>query len=287
MKKSIGIALLLGTFATGRLHAQTVSFNFSATSQAVTGWINVVGDPSTAVRTATDATTGIAISSIATANWAPFGAGCAYDGGGTPGGTFFPAAVMMNEWYQYSTYYALYNALLPQLKISGLNIDSVYTLRMTGSFNGENGLVDANPTRFSVAGTSVYGYIDVNADFNTAGGAVFHNIAPDATGSIRVYVNTFGGSTTASINGIQVIRERVTSPTPIVHITAPSNNDIIPEDGNVTISATATETGGTIARVEFYADTTLIGVDSTSPYSMVWINPDPGKYTLTDRKSVV
>ncbi len=187
---------------------------------------------------------------------------------------------MSNHWFQYSSFYGQYNALIPQLLLSGLNKDSVYTIRMTGSFTGGYNL---NPIRYTVAGAIIYGYVDVNGNSNTSDGAVFHNIAPDANGTVKVYVNTYGGSDVASICGIQIISGHPSAPTPLVAITHPSNNNIVPEDGIVTISATASEVGGTIRKVEFYLDTAKIGEDSIAPYNFSWAAVDPGNFQLKAR----
>lgn len=284
MKKAIWIVFLVGGFGCGFLKAQTtVSFNFSAGAQPVSGWINVAGDPSVAVRTATDPTSGIAISSVSTGNWVPLSSSgtAAFDGGGMTNGTFFPAAVMLNHWFQTNPALSGYNASVPQLQITGLKVDSVYTLSMTGSWASNN--YSLNPTQYTVSGATVYGYVDVDANFNTANGAVFHNVAPDATGTIKIYVNTVSTSQIADICGIEIIQVRTTAPTPVVSITNPINNDVFPEDGNLTLSATATETGGSITMVQFYAGSTLIGTDSTAPYNLVWYSPNEGPYTITAR----
>ncbi|HZE82676.1 MAG TPA: Ig-like domain-containing protein [Puia sp.] len=282
MKRTIWIFWLLSFYGAGTLHAQNAKFNFTAAAHTVSGWANVAGDPATGVRSGTQ--NGITVSSIATANWSSNGGNSAYDGGGASSGTFFPAAVMVNHWFQYSSYLATYNALVPQLQLSGLNIDSVYTIQMTGSFTlGIPATYTLDPIRYTVAGVTSYGYADVNGNFNTADGAIFHNVAPDASGHIKIYVNTFGGSNVASICGVQVTIGHTGATGPIVALTHPTNNAVIPEDGNVTLSATASETGGTIAKVEFYRDTVKIGEDSTSPYSMIWSSPDPGTYTIKAR----
>jgi hypothetical protein len=285
LKKVLSVLLLSLFIVVGKLQAQTASFNFSLAAHPVSGWTNVYGDPSTGVRTATSPS-GISISSVATTNWAQYNGTntAAYDGGGATGGTFFPAAVMANLWFQSSAYFGAYNAAVPQLEISGLSIDSVYTVMMTGSLtvNVPN-TFNLNPIRYTVAGVSVNGYIDVNGNFNTADGATFHNIAPDANGKIHVYVNTLSTTTLAGISGLQITSGHTTAPTPTVSINKPQNGDILPENASVTISASAAETGGTIARVEFYANNVLLGVDSSAPYNFIWANADPGNYALKAR----
>ena len=258
-------------------NAQTASFNFTQYPVSVSGWNNIAGNPASTVCSATDASTGITVSSIAAANWSPYTNGLsAFDSGGISGGTFFPAAVMLSHWFQYNPTTADYNGAIPQLKISGLQVDSVYTLRMTGSYGV---FFDLDPTQYTVLGAKSYGYIDVNNNNNTTHGAVFNNVSPDATGSIYVYVNTVPTTQVADICGIQIIKGS-SGTYPTVSITNPLNNAGLSEDGNVTLTATASESGGSISRVEFYVDTTLIGSATTAPFNVTWSGADPGYYTI-------
>jgi hypothetical protein len=261
-----------------QLKAQTVSFNFTATAVTVSGWTNVVGDPSTAVRNVTSH--GITVSSVAMANWSPQTGVAANNGVGTGGGTYFPAQVMSNVWFQYngaSRNLALYNAALPQLTLSGLNKDSTYTLKMSGS----DAYHSASITQYTVAGATVASSQTLTMFHNTAQGVTFSNISPDAGGTIRIYVNATSASDYAIISGLQVFPGTAPVSAPIVAITAPANGTPISEGSNVTISATASETGGTIAKVEFYADSTKIGEVDAAPYTFTWIDPAPGNYQLT------
>jgi len=281
IKKLVTVLLLVAASCSEGLQAQTSSFNFTAAAVSVSGWTNVSGDPAVAIRTATDAATGISISSVSTGNWAGLNNVAAYNGGGMTTGTFFPANVMRNHWFQYDASLASYNAALPQLIISGLNVDSFYTVSMTGSWGDQYYAMD--PTRYTVAGATVYGYADVNLRYNTANGAVFHNVAPNSSGQIKIYVNTVSTTNVAGISGLQITRGYTAIPTPVVSLTSPSPNVTLPEDANITISADASETGGTITHVEFYRDTVKIGDDSTAPYSMVWVASNPGTYALKAR----
>lgn len=50
----------------------------------------------------------------------------------------------------------------------------------------------------------------------------------------------------------------------------------------VTITANASDSDGTVSQVVFYRNgSTLIGTDSSSPFSVVWASPAAGAYTLT------
>lgn len=48
----------------------------------------------------------------------------------------------------------------------------------------------------------------------------------------------------------------------------------------VPMTATAGDSDGTISKVEFYQGSTLLGTDSTSPYSYDWTGPAAGVYTV-------
>jgi hypothetical protein len=66
---------------------------------------------------------------------------------------------------------------------------------------------------------------------------------------------------------------------PTVAITSPTEGALLPA-GNIVIQATASETGGTISTVEFYNGSTLLGADTTSPYSFTWTSVANGCYTI-------
>jgi aryl-phospho-beta-D-glucosidase BglC (GH1 family) len=66
-----------------------------------------------------------------------------------------------------------------------------------------------------------------------------------------------------------------------VSITLPSDGDAFTAPANITISATASVSGGTVTKVDFYQGTTLLGTDTTSPYSYIWSDVNAGRYSLT------
>src|SRR5204862_118966 len=68
---------------------------------------------------------------------------------------------------------------------------------------------------------------------------------------------------------------------PAVSLTAPANGTTFTAPATITVSATASDTDGTISKVDFFAGTTLIGTDTTSPYSISWSNVGAGTYSVT------
>src|SRR5262249_14068688 len=70
---------------------------------------------------------------------------------------------------------------------------------------------------------------------------------------------------------------------PTVSITSPSSGATFTAPANVTVNATAADSDGTVAKVDFFNGTTLVGTDTTSPYSVSLANLAAGNYSLTAR----
>jgi plastocyanin len=68
---------------------------------------------------------------------------------------------------------------------------------------------------------------------------------------------------------------------PTVNITSPTDGTIMAAPYSGTIQATATDSDGTISKVDFYANTNLLGTDTLSPYSLAVSNLAAGTHTLT------
>jgi RHS repeat-associated protein len=71
---------------------------------------------------------------------------------------------------------------------------------------------------------------------------------------------------------------------PTVSLTAPANNTVVTAPATFALSVTATAPIGTIAKVEFYNGTTLIGTATTASggsYSTTWSNVPYGSYSIT------
>ena len=74
-----------------------------------------------------------------------------------------------------------------------------------------------------------------------------------------------------------------TNTPPTVSITSPSPGASFTAPATITIEASASDPGGSVVRVEFFRGTTMIGSDSTSPYSATWSGATAGNYVLTAR----
>ncbi len=68
---------------------------------------------------------------------------------------------------------------------------------------------------------------------------------------------------------------------PTVSLTAPVDGADFIAPAAITLTASASDPDGSIAKVEFFQGTTRVGVAMTAPYSMVWLNVPKGTYSLT------
>jgi hypothetical protein len=68
---------------------------------------------------------------------------------------------------------------------------------------------------------------------------------------------------------------------PTVSLTAPANNATFAAPANISLTATAADSDGSVSKVEFYNGATLLTTVTASPYTYSWTNVAAGSYTLT------
>jgi uncharacterized protein YjbI with pentapeptide repeats len=95
----------------------------------------------------------------------------------------------------------------------------------------------------------------------------------------RAYDND-GAVTTSQSVTVNVLPSPDNVP-PTVTITSPHNNATVYRFLGTTIKADAADPDGTITKVEFYAGSTLLGTDTSAPYSFPWKPASRGNHTLT------
>lgn len=103
---------------------------------------------------------------------------------------------------------------------------------------------------------------------------------------LNVTANTYALTAKATDNGTATTTSAAVNITvnpnspPTVNLTAPVNGASFTVPADITLSATASDVDGTVSRVEFYKGTTLLGSDSSSPYSYSWHAP-AGTHAIT------
>jgi len=101
------------------------------------------------------------------------------------------------------------------------------------------------------------------------------NVAPGTYSLTAMATNDAGGTTTSAPVAIKV------DAAPVVNLTAPANNAVFAAPAAIALSAAATDTVGTITKVDFYQGTTMIGTSTAAPYSFSWTGVAAGSYSLT------
>jgi hypothetical protein len=100
---------------------------------------------------------------------------------------------------------------------------------------------------------------------------------------LAVVSHTAGASTSATLRDVAIngaVEGAVNTP-PAVSLTSPSGGSSFTAPATTTVAATASDPNGSVARVDFYAGATLLGSDTSSPYSVSWSNVPAGTYVLT------
>jgi len=95
---------------------------------------------------------------------------------------------------------------------------------------------------------------------------------------ISVKATDNGGLITTSLPVNIIVKNPII---PSVSITSPVNKSTFNPLSSITIDASALDSNSTIAKVDFYSDTLLLGTSTTTPYSFTWNNVAFGKYSLT------
>jgi RHS repeat-associated protein len=102
------------------------------------------------------------------------------------------------------------------------------------------------------------------------------NPAP-ASYSLTAKVTDSGGSTKTST----AVSIKVLAP-PTVNLTSPANGSSFQPGATISLAASASAaSGASISKVQFFNGATLLGQDTTSPYTFSWTNVAAGNYTLT------
>jgi predicted thioesterase len=109
------------------------------------------------------------------------------------------------------------------------------------------------------------------------------NWSKPAVGNYALTAKAFdnkNATRTSSVVNIVIEKANVA---PVVSLTSPNNGQVFIEGTDVKIEASASDSDGSITKVEFYRGTTLIGTSTTAPYSIIWNKPPVGNHNITAR----
>ncbi len=106
------------------------------------------------------------------------------------------------------------------------------------------------------------------------------NFSPLTTSRIRVWI-TGARDSWSRVTEIEAYEAVAANAPPTVSLTAPANNATLTAPGSVTLTASAADSDGTVSSVAFYANASLIGTATNSPYSLTWSGAAVGTYQVT------
>ncbi len=148
-----------------------------------------------------------------------------------------------------------------------------------------NGVGPAGPlpgwVRLVRLGNVVTGYQSADGVTWTVVGTDTIPMASTVYVGLAVTSHNPGARSAATFTNVTVSTPTAANQPPTVAITSPAAGASFIAPANVTINASASDTDGTVTRVDFYRGSTLVGSDTTSPYSVVWTGAAAGSYSLT------
>src|SRR5690606_33328960 len=161
-----------------------------------------------------------------------------------------------------------------EVKVTNEGSDPIQNWQVGWTFPGNQQITNGWNGVFSQSGANVtVRYPDWNP-----------NIAPRATISFG-FQGTYSGSndapTSFTVNGVTCSGSQPANLPPDVTLTSPANNSTFLVNDPIELTAVASDPDGSIDRVESAADNTVIGIDTTSPYSFTWTDAAAGSYSVT------
>lgn len=117
---------------------------------------------------------------------------------------------------------------------------------------------------------------------NTTGWQIWTTVTVnevELTAGEQIMRITIGAEDYINLNYVSFTGVNVSVP-PTVSITSPANNSDFTILETVNITATASDADGTVSGIQFYAGSSLLGADNTSPYSFDWSGMKPGSYSI-------
>lgn len=117
---------------------------------------------------------------------------------------------------------------------------------------------------------------------NTGGTSTYKDFTANVSvsGQHDLYLRFVGGANVFRLNTVRFMAGPANN-SPLVSLTAPSNNSSFTSLQTITLTANASDADGTVSKVDFYDGATLIGTDNSAPYSFAWSGIAAGTHVIT------
>ena len=166
---------------------------------------------------------------------------------------------------------------------SGLALQYRQTTGGNCNWNGVGGSVPAW-VKLARSGSTFNAYRSTDGINWSSLGSTTVNMAASVYIGLAVTAHNNNALNTSTLDNVTATVGAAPPPNqpPTVALTNPANNAAFTAPANITITANASDSDGTIAKVEFYYNnTTLLGTSTASPYSFTWNSVAAGSYSLT------
>ncbi|MEO7799737.1 MAG: Ig-like domain-containing protein, partial [Opitutaceae bacterium] len=107
---------------------------------------------------------------------------------------------------------------------------------------------------------------------------IWSNVPVGSYSLTAVATDNRGATTTSALVAVRVDPANVP---PTATLTAPTNGSVFPAPGNFTLVASASDSDGSVAKVEFYRGATLLGESLSAPYQFAVSGLAAGNYSFT------
>jgi regulation of enolase protein 1 (concanavalin A-like superfamily)/uncharacterized protein (DUF2141 family) len=97
---------------------------------------------------------------------------------------------------------------------------------------------------------------------------------------LAVTSHNTAATATATFSNVVISAPISSNAPPTVSLSGPAAGASYTAPANISISATAGDVDGSVTRVDFYADTQLVGSATASPFTVTWTNVPAGTYSL-------
>jgi PKD repeat protein len=105
-----------------------------------------------------------------------------------------------------------------------------------------------------------------------------HTYSSSGTFTVTLRVTDNAGSSASAATTATIAAAANLPPT--VNLTGPAGGSTFTAPAAIAVAATASDSDGTVARVDFFAGSTQIGTSTTSPYMATWSGVPGGTYVL-------
>ncbi|HEY3579821.1 MAG TPA: Ig-like domain-containing protein, partial [Pyrinomonadaceae bacterium] len=166
---------------------------------------------------------------------------------------------------------AMTSNVLPSVSVTAPSGGSVFTAPANITLNASASDADGTVSKVEFFQGSTKLGEDLTAPYSFS----WTNVTAGSYSITAKATDNVGGVTTSAPVAITV------NALPTVSQTAPAANTVFTSPANFTITASASDSDGSISKVEFFAGAGLLGQDTSAPYSFTMSNASHGTYVLT------